>query len=162
MSSVSLAYAQHMNSLRAAFEMRMSSVPLSCYKLQAYISGGPSILQHYCRKRPAINMPNKKKTSSTHGRGKGKKIPSSSSSKADDPPVHIPADTLEPPDDVLDTPADIPETPPNDERHVPEHSRSPTLPREGSRESSVSSSVSIDVSISSRLADNKGKKKRAK
>jgi hypothetical protein len=105
-------------------------------------------------------MPNKKKTSSTHGRGKGKKIPSSS--KADDPPVHIPTDTLEPPDDVLDTPADIPETPPNDERHVPEHSRSPTLPREGSRESSVSSSVSIDVSISSRLADNKGKKKRAK
>ena len=87
---------------------------------------------------PAIDMPNKKKTSSTRGRGKGKKIPSSSSSKADDPAVHIPADILEPPDDVLDTPADIPETPANDGGHVPEHSRSPTLPREGSYESSVS------------------------
>ena len=130
MSSTSLAYAQHMNSLRAAFEMRMSSVPLSCYKLQAYKSGGRSTLQHYCRKRPTINMPNKKRTSSTHGRGKGKKIPASSSSKADDPPVHIPADILQPPDDVLDTPADVPETPPNDELHVPEQSRSPSLPRE--------------------------------
>ena len=160
MSSASLAYAQHMNSLRAAFEMRMSSVPLSCYKLQAYKSGGRSTLQHYCRKRPTINMPNKKRTSSTHGRGKGKKIRASTSSKADDPPVHIPADILQPPDDVLDTPADVPETPPNDELHVPEQSRSPSLPREVSRESSVSSYASIDFSTASRLADNKGKKKK--
>jgi hypothetical protein len=35
-----------------------------------------------------------------------------------------------------------------EDMHVPEHSRSPTLPREGSYESSVSSSVSIDVSTS--------------
>ena len=60
MSSASLAYAQHMNSLQAAFEMRMSSVPLSCYKLQAYKSGGRSTLQHYCRKRPTINMQTRK------------------------------------------------------------------------------------------------------
>ena len=115
-------------------------------------------MQHYCRKRPAVNMPSKKRSSSTRGRGKGKKIPSSS--KADDPPVHIPSDILEPPDDVLDTLADVPDTPPNDEQHVPEHSRSPTLPLEGSRESSVSSSASIDVSTASRLADNKEKKKK--
>jgi hypothetical protein len=100
-------------------------------------------------------MPNKKRTLSTHGRGKGKKIPSSSSSTVDEPPVHIPADILQPPDDVLDTPADVPETPPNDELHVPEQSRSPALPREVSRESSVSSYASIDFSTASRLADNR-------
>lgn len=75
-------------------------------------------------------MAPKKKTSSTRARGKGKKTRSASSSKPDDPPVD-----------------------------VPEHSRSPTPSRERSRESSVSSSVSIDVSTSSRLADDKGKKK---
>ena len=87
-------------------------------------------------------MAPKKKTSSTRGRGKGKKTPSSSSSKPADPPA-----------DILDTPAD-------DEPDVAERSSSPTPPRERSCESSVSSSVSIDVSTSSRLADDKGKKKK--
>ena len=77
-----------------------------------------------------------KKTSSTRGRGKGKKS--------------LPAE-FEPPADIA-TPAD-------DEPGVPDvadGSRSPTPPRERSRESSVSSSVST----SSRLADDKGKKKK--
>ena len=91
-----------------------------------------------------------KKTSSTRGRGKGKKTPSASASKPADPPV-----------DILDTPADIVDTPADDEPDVAERSRSPT-PRERSRESSVSSSVSIDVSTASRLADDKGKKKQKK
>lgn len=88
--------------------------------------------------------PKKKKTSSTRGRGKGKKTPSSSSSKPADPPV------------------DIPDPSADDEPDVPERSRSPTPPRERSRESSVSSSVSIAVSTSSRLADDKGKKRAKK
>lgn len=85
-------------------------------------------------------MPPKKKTSSTRGRGKGKNTPSSSSSKPADPP------------------ADIPAADPD----VPERSRSPTPPRERSRESSVSSSASVAVTPSSRLADDKGKKKEKK
>ena len=75
-------------------------------------------------------MAPKKKTSSTRAQGNGKKTRSASSSKPDDPPVD-----------------------------VPEHSRSPTPPRQRSHESSVSSSVSIAISTSSCLADDKGKKK---
>ena len=98
-------------------------------------------------------MPPKKKTASTRGRGKGKKTPSSSSSKPAEPPADIHADITDPPADILDTPT-------NDEPDVPERSRSPTPPHERSRESSVSSSVSIDVSTSSRLAGDKGQKKK--
>ena len=99
--------------------------------------------------------------SSTRGRRKGKKTPSSSSSKAADPYVDIPADTGLP-----DTPVATLATPAT---HVAtlatlgdvlERSRSPTPPRERSRESSVSSCVSVAVSASSRLADDKGKKKK--
>ena len=91
-------------------------------KCCAYINGSLSRLQHYCSRRHATKMPPKKKTSSTRGRGKGKK-------------------TLPLPD-------------------VAEGSWPTTPPRERSRESSISSSVST----SSRLADDKGrkKKKRAK
>ena len=99
--------------------------------------------------------------SSTRGRRKGKKTPSSSSSKAADPYVDLPADTGLP-----DTPVATLATPAT---HVAtlatlgdvlERSRSPTPPRERSRESSVSSCVSVAVSASSRLADDKGKKKK--
>jgi hypothetical protein len=101
-------------------------------------------------------MPTKKKTSSTRSRGKGKKTPSSSSSKPADPPVDIHADIPDPPADILDTPAD------DCEPDISVRSRSPIPPRERTRESSVSSSVSIAVSTSSRLADDKGKEKKKK
>ena len=124
----------------------MSSVPTTRHKLP--INGGLSTLHHYCSRPTAvvsINMAPKKniQLSSTRGRRKGKKTPSSSSSEAADPYVDIPADTGLP-----DTPVATLATPAT---HVAtlatlgdvlERSRSPTPSRERSRESSVSSCVS--------------------
>ena len=99
--------------------------------------------------------------SSTRGRRKGKKTPSSSSSKAADPYVDIPADTGLP-----DTPVATLATPAT---HVAtlatlgdvlERTRSPTPPRERSRESSVSSCVSAAVSALPAWLMTRGRRRR--
>ncbi|XP_028396950.1 uncharacterized protein LOC114520816 [Dendronephthya gigantea] len=93
-----------------------------------------------------------KKTSSTRGRRKGKRTPSSAVAKADEQRVCAPADVL------------IPETSLNNARHVPELSKSPTQPSQNSHNSSALSSETNDDFTSFRRADSKekNKQKRAK